>query len=385
MSFKEILSKTEISIVLLTLLISSVGFGIILPIVPFYSEKFGATPFQIGMLTSVFALISLILAPMMGKLGDRIGRKKLLLGGTLGFVLAYIIFAFAPNLETLFIARAIEAVAAAGIFPAAASLISDYTSEQQRGKAMALMGMSFSMGFILGPALGGIASASFGISGAFLLASSFSVVNFASVFFQLKEPKEKQESKDIPQQEISLLSHVKSPLLVIFAAGMMVSFMIGGLQSVLALYAQARLDFQAAEIGLVFTFIGVLIMVFQFASGNLISRFGEIRTIQLGLLLSAIGYGLLTFLDGWFTLLLPLTIMVAGNAFVFPSVSSLVSKKALGKRGAVMGLVSSFQSLGQFFGPLFAGFLFGINHVYAFIGPAIVVLIYFGIFSIVER
>jgi MFS family permease len=284
----------------------------------------------------------------------------------------------------LFFARAIEAVSAAGIFPAAASLISDLTSEQQRGKAMALVGMTFSMGFILGPAIGGLA-ASVSIPFAFLLAASFSGLNFLSVFFQIKEPKEKAESKDIVEKEISILQHIKSPLLLIFGAGMIVSFIIGGLQAVLALYTQEKLKFGEAEIGLVFTYIGALIMVFQFVSGSLVGRFGEIKMIKAGLFLSALGFMLLIFFDSWLTLMLPLSVMVMGNAFVFPSVGSLVSKRAQGKRGAVMGLVASFQSFGQFLGPLLAGLLYGINHSYAFLGVGAIGIAYFIVFAIVEK
>ncbi|MFH1750852.1 MAG: MFS transporter [Candidatus Micrarchaeota archaeon] len=384
MGFKELIGNASIRSILFTQMLTAVGFGIILPIVPFYSEEFGASAFQIGLLTAVFALLNLLLAPFVGRLADRIGRKKVLLAGTIGFAVAYLIFAFAQNLETLFIARGVEAIAAAGIFPACTSLISDLTNEQQRGKAMALIGMTFSMGFILGPAIGGLA-ASISIQFAFLLAASLSVLNFLSVNFQITEPKEKPESRDIVGKEISLLSHLSSPLILIFASSMTVSFIIGGLQAVLALYSQAKLGFGEAEIGIVFTFIGILIMIFQFISGSLMGRFGEVNLIKLGLFLSALGYTLLVFFDSWLTLLVPLSIMVMGNAFVFPSVASLVSKRSSGKRGAVMGLVASFQSFGQFIGPLLAGLLYGIEPHLAFLGLGGIGFIYFIVFLIVEK
>ena len=384
MSFKVILKQEGIHSTLFTILFMAIGFGIILPILPFYSQTFGATPFDLGMLTAIFALISLIFSPIIGKYADKVGRKKVLLAGTAVFSFSYILFAFAPSLQILFVARAIEALAAAGMFPICASLISDFTSEEQRGKAMALVGMTFSLGFILGPALGGLAEI-LSIQGAFIVAASLGAINFAFIFFNLKEPREKPESRDIVEKEVSLLHHISSPLLLIFASGMMIAFMIGGLQAVLALYTHDKMGFGAGDVGIIFTVIGILIMVFQFISGSLVSKWGEIRMIQVGMVLSALGFLLLVFSYDWLTLLLPLAILVLGNAFVFPSVSSLVSKRAKGKRGAVMGLVNSFQSLGQFVGPLLAGFLYTLNHAFPFYGLSAAVFLYCILFSIVEK
>ncbi len=361
-------------------MLTSIGFGVILPILPFYLRSFGATPADLGLLTATFAAVNLVFAPLIGKYSDRIGRKKILLMGTGGFVVSYLLFAFARNLEVLFIARALEGIMAAGIFPSVASLISDFTTEQQRGKAMALVGMAFSLGFILGPALGGLAEL-LSIQGAFFLAAALSLLNFLSVYFQISEPKEKPESARIVEKEISMLQHLSSPLLLCFIASFMIASLTGGMQAVLALFTEMRLDFGPSEVGIVFTILGVLIMLFQFLSGSLMGKYGEVRLIRAGLLLSSTGFLFLVFLNDWLTMLLPLSVFVLGNALVFPSVSSLVSKRAQGKRGAALGLLSSFQSLGQFFGPIAAGFLYTVKPEYAFYGLSALVFGYFIIFS----
>ncbi len=384
MSFKEIVKKREIRSTLLTLLLTAVGFGVILPILPFYSLEFGASAADLGVLTAIFALLNLIFAPIIGKFSDKVGRKKVLLAGTSGFILAYLIFAFAPSLEFLFLARAIEGIAAAGIFPACVSLISDFTSDKQRGKAMALVGMTFSLGFIIGPALGGLAEI-LSIQGAFFAAAALSALNFISVYLQIKEPREKKESMQIVEKEISLLQHLSSPLLLFFIATFMISFQIGGMQAILALFTKERLNFGAGEVGILFTFIGFLIMFFQFVSGNLVNKIGEARMVQIGLFLAGLGYLSLAFISSWLTIILPLAVLTLGNAFVFPSVSSHISKVASRNRGASMGLLSSFQSLGMLFGPLSAGFLYTINQTYAFFGLTAVVWSYFLIFSIAKR
>lgn len=357
------------------------GFGVILPILPFYAISLGAKPAELGMLTAAFAFMSLVFGPVMGKLADRFGRKKILLVGTAGFAAAYVLFAFTDSLAMAFLARAIEGVAAAAIFPCCISLLSDFTSEQQRGKAMGLVGMAFSLGLIAGPAFGGIASA-ISVKDVFFLSAALAALNFLSVSFQIKEPHAKSESKDIPKQEISLLEHLSSPLLFLFLGSFMTAFMIGGLDAILAIYTGEKLGFSSPQIGLIFTYIGILIMVMQFVSGGLVNRFGELRLIPAGLFLSGSGFFLLIFTHDWLTVLFPLAVFVAGNALVFPSVNSLITKKVAGKRGAVLGLLSSFQSLGQMIGPLLGGFLYGIDHDYAFLGMAIAIWLYFAVFIV---
>jgi multidrug resistance protein len=336
------------------------------------------------MLTATFAFMSLVFGPILGKFADKYGRKKILLVGTAGFTAAYILFAFTDSLLMAFAARAIEGIAAAAIFPSCISLLSDFTDEKQRGKAMGMVGMAFSLGLIAGPAFGGIASA-ISVKDAFLLSAAFAALNFASVKFQMREPPEKEESKDIPQQEMTLLEHLSSPLLFLFLGGFITAFMIGGLDAVLAIYTGEKLGFSSPQIGLIFTYIGILIMAMQFISGGLVNRFGELTLIPAGLLLSGAGFFLLIFTNDWLTILLPLAIFVAGNALVFPSVNSLITKKVTGKRGAVLGLLSSFQSLGQMMGPLLGGFLYGIHHDYAFAGLAISIWLYFAVFLLFAR
>ncbi len=384
MSFKEIISTKGTLQVLFTIFLGAFGFGIILPILPFYALSLGAEPFQLGMLTGTFALMSLIFGPIMGKAADKFGRKKIIMLGIIGEVCGYLLFAFSHSLPLAFAARAIEGASVGAIFPSCVSLLSDYTTENQRGKTMGLVGMTFSLGFIIGPAFGGFASG-ISVQTAFLLAAALSFINFLFVFIQIKEPKEKPESRDLAVKEISLLEHLSSPLLFLFLSTFMITFMIGGIEATLALYTSEKLNFGAHQIGVVFTYIGFLIMTMQFLSGNLINKFGELKLIKIGLVLSGTGFFLLLFVQSWTTLFLPLAIFVMGNAFVFPSVSSALTKKVTGKRGVVLGLENSFRSAGQMIGPLLAGFLYGFSHNYAFIGLALAIWGYAIIFSIVER
>ncbi|MBI2232558.1 MAG: MFS transporter [Candidatus Aenigmarchaeota archaeon] len=381
MSFREILSMPGMKPVLFSLFIASLGFGIILPILPFYALSLGAEPFQLGMLTATFALMSLIFAPFLGRLAEKKGRKNVILVCMAGYALSYLLFTFTNSLAMAFVARGLQGFFTAGIMTACVSLITDMSSESQRGKAMGLFGMTFSLGFIMGPAIGGFAAA-ISVQTAFLLAAVLSIVGIAYVHSRLREPPMKDA--DIVQKEVSMLTHISSPLLLIFMSVFMVTFMIGGMEATLALYTSEKLSFTSAEVGLIFTFIGSVVMIVQYLGGSLVNKVGEIRLIQLGLALSGLGFFLLVFASNWVSLLVPVAIFVTGNAIVFPSANSLLSKKATGDRGAVLGLATSFRSLGQFVGPLLAGFLYGINHSYAFLGLAVVILVYFAVFSIIS-
>lgn len=384
MSFQDTLKTPGVAATLFTLFMTAFGFGVILPILPFYALAHGAQPAELGMLTATFAAMSLIFSPIMGKLADRWGRKRILLIGTTGFCVGYLLFAATDSLPMAFVGRAIEGIAAAAIFPACLSLLSDFTTEAQRARAMNMVSMAFSFGFIMGPAFGGLA-ASVSVQAAFLLSAGMAALNFLCVWRFVDEPPEKPASRDIPAQEVGLLAHLASPLLFLFLGAFMTAFMFGGLDSVLALYTSERMGFGSADIGLLFTYIGVLVLVMQFVGNHVISKYGELVSIPAGLALSGIGFLLLLFTHDWLTILVPLAIFISGNALVFPSVNSLISKKVGGKRGGVMGLVSSFQSSGQLVGPLLGGFLYGMDHRFPFVALAAVILAYALVFVLLAR
>ncbi len=387
MGLLDLLKQKDILNVLFAVFMFSFGFGIILPLLPFYSISFGAKPFELGLLTATFAFMSLILSPVFGRVSDSWGRKKVLAMGAFGFVIAYIIFAFADSLFMLFAARAIEGVAAAAMFPAAVSLLSDFSDEKSRGAVMSLMGMAFSLGFILGPAFGGIAS-SFSIQGAFLLAALLALSNSLMIFLFLKEPQEKEESRGIAEKEMGFLAHIKSRTLLLFIATFMLSFMIGSLEATFALFTSEKFGFGSGQVGLVFTYIGILIFFGQLASAKLLLKHRETTLIKVGFLLNSTGFLGIFFAPDMITLGLTLALMVFGNALCFPSVISLITKKAQAKRGTILGLNSSFQSLGQLIGPIFSSFLFGIGHIFSFAGvwgALIVFLIIFAGFEFMNK
>ncbi|VVB57411.1 Multidrug resistance protein MdtG [uncultured archaeon] len=384
MSFKDILATPGVIATLFTLFMVAFGFGVILPILPFYALAHGAKPAELGMLTATFAAMSLLFSPLMGKLADRWGRKRILLIGTAGFAFGYLLFAATNSLEMAFVGRAIEGISAAAIFPACLSLLADFTTEAQRSRAMNMVSMAFSLGLIMGPAFGGLA-AGISVQAAFLLSAVMAAINFLCVWRFVQEPPAKPSGRDIVAQEAGLLSHLASPLLFLFMGTFMVAFMFGGLDATLALFTSERMGFGSAQIGLLFTYIGVLVLLMQFAGDYLISKYGELVSIPAGLALSGSGFLLLAFTHDWLTILIPIAIFISGNALVFPSVNSLISKKVGGKRGGVMGLVSSFQSSGQLVGPLVGGALYGIDHRYPFLAMAAVILSYALFFVLFAR
>ena len=210
------------------------------------------------------------------------------------------------------------------------------------------------------------------------------LLNSALIMMFLKEPKELEESKDIPQKEMSFMAHIKSRTLLLLMGMFMLTFLIGGLEATFALFTFEKFGFGSGEVGLVFTYIGIIIFFGQFASAKLLMRFKETALLKTGLALNSTGFLGIFFAPDIITMGIVLGIMVFGNAMAFPSIISLITKKARGKRGTILGLNSSFQSLGQLVGPIFAGFLFGISHLYAFIGIWAVLVLYLLTFAAFE-
>lgn len=403
-SFNEILSKPGIKTLLFAIFMTSFGFGVIIPILPFYALSFGAQPFDLGLLTASFALASFVFSPIFGRLSDRMGRKKFVLLGALGYTLSYLIYAFADSLALVFLARALSGVFSAAIFTAAVSILSDLTTERERGRAMALQGMMFALGLVFGPAFGGFASTislngaftalhvpqcyplagclpgEASVRDAFLLSALLSLANFIFAAFSLREPKTPHAGY-LEKGRDSLLHHVTSPLLLLFVSSFMTTFMIGGIDAILALYTSEKLGFTAADAGVVFTYIGVMMILTQFISGALVNKFGELSLIRAGLVLSGAGFLLLSAANGWAALLFAITVFNFGLVFVMPSVTSLETKRVTGKKGAVIGIDSSFRALGEIAGPILAGLLYGISHIYAFAGMAAIIWAYFFVLS----
>ncbi len=350
---------SPLAIIFITVFIDLLGFGIIIPLLPFYAESFGASAFTIGLLGTVFSLMQFLVAPLCGRWSDRIGRRPIIVAGLLVSCLAYIALALADSLTLIFVARIIGGVAGANV-PAAQAYIADVTTAENRAKGMGLVGAAFGLGFIFGPAIGGVL-ARFGHDVPMWCAAALCLANFMAALFFLPETRRGDRTR-VSMSQRDLFSRALRhpgllPLLIVF---FLLSTAFSGFEVTFALFTARRFGFTAESIGWVFAFIGlVLTIVNGVLVGRIVPRFGERRIIPF-----AIG------LTGFSLLMIPAShsvpvlfavcgIMAVGMGFNNPSLTSAVSRLSdPSEQGGMLGLAQSLAALGRIVGPAWGGFLF---------------------------
>lgn len=353
-------SKKSLSILFAVMFLVMVGFGIIIPVLPFYAENIGASPAQLGLLMATYSVMQLLFAPMWGRLSDRIGRKLVILIGIFGLAISFFLMAVSSALWMLFAARVTGGFLSSANMPAVMAYVADITTQEDRGKGMGIIGASIGLGFIFGPAIGGIFSES-SLSAPFYLAGASSFFTFLIVLFFLKEslPIEKR-GKHITKKT-SLMQAFSGPISILFSLQLFVSLSLAGLEATFAYYAAQKAKIGIIELGYIFMIMG---LAGAFVQGGLVGRltkkYGEGLTIQLGILVSAIGFGLILFVNSFATAAIFLTIFGIGNGFIRPSVSALITNVSTAGHGSATGLLSSFDSLGRIIGPPLGGWLFSL-------------------------
>lgn len=349
-----------------SLVVVMLGFGMIIPIMPFYVEAMGASGGALGLLMATFALMQLIFSPLWGNLSDRIGRKPVLLIGILGNAIAQLFFGLSTQLWMLFAARALSGILSSATLPTALAYISDTTSEENRGGGMGVMGAAMGVGMVLGPGLGGwLANGS--LSRPFFVAAGVSALMLPLVYLILPESLS-QDRRSHPVGRVrgleagQLRRSLQRPLGYLFFLSFLLSFGLTNFEAVFGLYALERFGYGPAQVGTMMTVVGLTSALAQgLLAGPLTRRWGEALVIQASLLLSAIGFLLMLTATHFATVLLTTGLFVLGNAMLRPAVASLISKQAGQRQGSAMGLSNSFMSLGRIGGPIWAGFTLDIN------------------------
>jgi multidrug resistance protein len=346
-------------IIFITVFIDLLGFGIIIPLLPFYAESFGATALTIGLLGTSYSLMQFLFSPLWGRWSDRIGRKPIILVGLLGSCLSYFTLAIASSLPIVFLARIIGGIAGANI-PTAQAYIADITTPENRAKGMGMVGAAFGLGFIFGPALGGLLSR-YGASTPMWCASALCFSNFVAAWFLLPESRTPDAHAESMGRLDAFKRAARQPqLLLLLAVYFVVTVSFSGFEATFALFSERRFGFTAASIGLVFTFIGVVLSIVQgVLVGKVVKRVGEARLIASATFLIALSLGLVPFSATVPLLLVTLGVLSIGMGFNGPSLSSMVSKlSGADDQGGILGLASSLASLGRVVGPAWGGFLF---------------------------
>ncbi|MBU9712625.1 MFS transporter [Evansella tamaricis] len=377
-------TKKALPILFAVMFFVMVGFGIIIPVLPFYAEEMGATPTQLGLLMAVYSFMQLLFAPMWGRISDRIGRKPVMMIGIIGLALSFFLMAFSTQLWMLFAARIIGGFLSSANMPTVMAYVADITSEENRGKGMGIIGASVGLGFIFGPAIGGIFS-EFGLHVPFLLSGVSSLLTFFFVMFVLKESLTLSGPTNEPVKKTPLLKALNGPVSILYFLQLFVSLSLAGLEATFAYFAAETAGLDTVQLGYIFMIMGFSGALVQGGLvGRLTKKFGEGPVIQLGIVISALGFGLILLVDNFLTAAIFLTIFGIGNGFIRPSVSSLLTKKSTTGHGSTTGLLSSFDSLGRIIGPPLGGFLFSIMIGLPYLAGIVLSLIAFLLYRIYQ-
>ena len=340
------------------------GFGIIIPNLAYYAKDIGATPTQIAILMSVYSGMQLLFAPIWGRLSDRHGRKPAMLLGLLGNAVALIGFGLAKDYIWLIIARSAAGIASAAVMPTVMAYVADVTTSKERGKGMGLMGAAMGLGFILGPAIGGIMG-SHDIP--FFVAGAISFLNFFFVLALLPESLQKvavgerreERHEWVSPRQILRWTTLKSPFNALFLVAFFTAFSIAGLELTFPLFIEKGWNYGEREMGWMFMIMGAIVVPMQgLLLGRLINRLGERRIILAGLFLNALGLALLPNAFSFATLTVCITITGIGNQLIRPTNSSWISKQTQIGQGTAIGIMDAFLSLGRILGPLLGGWLY---------------------------
>jgi DHA1 family tetracycline resistance protein-like MFS transporter len=348
--------------IFLIVFIGLLGFGIILPLLPLYATQFGASPLVAGALLASYSLIQLVATPYLGALSDRIGRRPVLIISQVGTVLSFLLLGVANSLPLLFAARILDGISGGNISTAQA-YISDITDEKDRAKAFGLIGAAFGLGFILGPAIGGILSQGNNYQLPAFAAAFISLVSLLLTIFMLPESLPPTKRNTHRQPRIIDLDGLRRAfgyqqlglLLIIF---FLFNLAQSGFQGLFALFNEQKFGFGAQETGYMLAYVGFLAVLLQGGGiGPIIRRFGERRTLQVGLIVGAIGFAWTGFVGSWQFLLVALLPVAIGLGVATPATNSLITRESdTADRGQVLGISQSIAALARVVGPLFAGF-----------------------------
>jgi len=375
-------SKRNLYILTFVLFVVMLGYGIVIPILPFYIENMGAGGTELGLLVTSYAVMRLICGPFWGWLSDRVGRRPVLLVGILGYAITMLWFGLATQLWMLFAARILAGMLSSATAPTTMAYISDSTPEKERGGGMGLLGAAGGVGTILGPALGGVLAGK-ALSTPFFIAAGLSALSLLLAWRFLPESLPAASRQPVGERRGVFdgkvwLEAVRGPLGILFLLTFISTCGLMVFANVFGLFALERFQFGPQEVGVMMMVLGLVSALAQgLLAGPLTARWGDEAVIKGGLLATALGFGLMLLADTYVWILLATAFFGMATALQVPALNSLTSKRAMIPQGVAMGLSNSFVSLGRIVGPLFGGLVFDANIALPYLGGSAIMLVGF--------
>jgi len=357
-------SLRQLSVLMATVFADMVGFTMVLPLLPFYATRSGASPSVVGLLVAAYAFAQFATAPFWGRASDRWGRRPMILFGLMASAMAYVLFGLADALWILFASRLVQGMGG-GINGVVQAYVADAVEPEERAKALGWLTAATSAGVMIGPAMGSLAT-NLSREAPGFLAAALCILNVLSAWYWLPEPpRESVPAGASPRRSlrstfVDVLRHPRSPvpsLIWIYAFGMMAFMAMNG---VLGLYLKDTFGVTEKNIGFFFAYVGAISLIMRAVMlGPAVRRFGEVGVTRLGALSLVVGLACIPLARHLPGLALVVLFVPVGTALLFPATTALVSRRSpRGEIGQVLGVQQSFGSIARMVGPMWSGLVF---------------------------
>jgi len=361
-------NRKNLYILAFSLVVVMLGFGIVIPIMPFYVERLGAGGTELGLLVASYAVMRLICGPLWGSLSDRVGRKPVLMVGVFGYGITMVLFGLATQLWMLFLFRALSGILSSATSPTTMAYIGDSTPEKERGQGMGMLGAAVGIGTIIGPGLGGLLAGE-NLATPFFIAGGMSFFALLLIWLFLPEslPVAARQAtagkvrRSVREMWQAASGSIGGLLLMAFLA----SFGLTAFFGIFGLYALQKYSAGPESVGGIMMVFGLVTALAQgLLVGQLTRHWGETRVIQVGLAATAVGFLFIALSNTFITFLIAIGLFTLAIAVLSPAVSALTSSLTTLEQGLTMGLSNAAQSLGRIAGPLLGGIAFDIQIEY---------------------
>jgi multidrug resistance protein len=339
-----------------TVAVDLLGFGIILPVLPLYVERFGAGPITVGLLVASFSLANFVCAPILGRWSDKVGRKPVILVSLFGTAVGSFVTGAAVGVWMLFVGRLLDGASGASV-SVAQGAVADVAAPQDRARLLGLLSAAFGVGFVLGPALGGLAALA-GERVPFYAAGTLALVNGLVALRRLPEthPRLRPPPTPVTASGRGAAGELRRLVMVFFVSVAAFS----AFEATFALFGERRFDLTEGSVAAVFVGIGITLVAVQtLLVRRVVERLGNLGTLRVGLACTALALALLSAATTWWLLVPVLVVLVVGQGLAGPSLSaSVADRSAQERRGRAFGVQQSAGSLARIVGPAAAGLLF---------------------------
>ncbi|MBO0994428.1 MFS transporter [Bacillus sp. SD088] len=360
-------------LLMICVFIATAAFGLLIPILPTFMEKFNSNGQMMGLLVATYGIIQLFLSPIAGRFADRYGRKRIIEIGLICLTLSQLFFAFSFHFWLLFLGRFLTGIAVSLLIPGAMACIIDITTEEERAKGLSFLNASISFGFVIGPGIGGFLT-TYGLYVPFYFAAVISFVSFLLSFFLLPETLEKKTEMTkadtvSPQPMVQqILRSIRVPYVVPLLLVFLYSVSLYIFEAIFGLFVDKQFGYTAKDIAMVITIAAfVSVMVQLLLTNKLVSLFGESKVINGTMIAGGVSFLFLLFTTRFWTILLLTCLLYTATSILRPVINTVLSKLANNEQGFIAGMNNAYVSLGSVVGPILGGILFDINTYFPYV------------------